>query len=61
MGLIFGYLTCEENMNIIQQLFKAAYFKHVPPIVKTVYLIPFTRAPKMQPKHEFINMVRTMN
>ena len=61
MGLIFEYLTFEENIKIIQQLFKKAYYEHVPSIFKTVYLVPFTRVPKMQPKHEFINMVRTMN
>ena len=61
MGLILEYLTFEDNIKTMQKLFRAAYYKHVPPIVKTVYLIPFTRVPKMQPKHEFINMGRTMN
>ena len=61
VGLIFEFLTFEENMKITQLLFRAAYYKHVPPIFKTVYLIPFTRVSKLQPKHEFINMVRTMN
>ena len=38
-----------------------AYIKHVPAIVKMVYLVPFPYFPKMVPKHQFINMVRTMN
>ena len=38
-----------------------AYFKHVPPLIKTIYLAPFEYFPKIAPKHQFINLVRTMN
>ena len=60
MGEIYKYLPDEQNIKVIQRLHSAAYVKHVPPIVKMVYCVPF-RYSKMQPKHKFINMVRTMN
>ena len=61
MGEIYKYLPDEQNIQVIQRLHTVSYVKHVPPIIKMVYFVPFPYFPKMQPKHEFINMVRTMN
>ena len=61
MGLIYKYLSDEQNIQVIQRVHKAAYKKHIPPIVKTVYFVPFPYFPKLLPKHEFVNMARTMN
>ena len=56
MGLIFDYLTFLEAA-YLQRLNKRMYHVKVPTFVKTFYLPSF----KMLPKHEFINIVRTMN
>ena len=64
MGEIYKYLTDEQNIQVIQRVHKAAYVKHVPPIVKPVkivFFVPFPYFPKLLPKHEFLNIVRTMN
>jgi len=33
----------------------------VPPLISTVFLIPFPYVPKLAPKHVFINLGRTTN
>ena len=57
MGLVFENLTQREQI-FVQRLNKWMYYRKVPTFVKTVRLISF---PKLQPKHLFVNMVRTMN
>ena len=57
MGLVFDYLSLYEQI-YVQGLDKKMYHKKVPTFVYTVELLTF---PKLQPRHEFINMVRTMN
>ena len=57
MGLVFAYLSLYEQI-YVQGLDRRLYHKKVPTFVKTVELLTF---PKLQPKHEYIHMVRTMN
>ena len=56
MGLIFDYLTQLEAV-YVQRLNRRMYHVKVPSFVKTFYLPSF----KLLPKHEMINMARTMN